>query len=111
YRIAVVFTKCEQPPASGYWQDMESFMGLNFPTVKTTLNKWRNNWGCSINCFFCSTFGTKGTPPKPNFKKQIGNSGGTYGVIDKPRVWRPLGLVAPLYWLATGKEDKQLRDI
>ncbi|MFM7370240.1 MAG: hypothetical protein ACKO2Z_21115, partial [Sphaerospermopsis kisseleviana] len=66
---------------------------------------------CSINCFFCSTFGTKGTPPKPNFKKQIGNSGGTYGVIDKPRVWRPLGLVAPLYWLATGKEDKQLRDI
>ncbi|MEA5578254.1 hypothetical protein [Anabaena sp. UHCC 0451] len=111
YRIAVVFTKCEQPPASGYWQNIDTFLGLKFPNVKTTLNKWRNNWGCSTNYFFCSTFGTKGTPPKPNFKKKNRDSGGTYGVIDKPGVWRPLGLVAPLYWLATGKEDNQLRDI
>ncbi|MBD2136047.1 hypothetical protein H6F32_00245 [Anabaena sp. FACHB-1237] len=109
YRIAVVFTKCEQPPASGYWQNIPTFMGLNFPTVKTTFTKWGNTWGCSINYFFCSTFGTKGTPPKPNFKKNK-NEKATYGVIDKPRIWRPLGLVAPLYWLATGKEDDQLRD-
>lgn len=111
YRIAVVFTKCEQPPASGYWQDIPGFMGLNFPTVQTTFNRWRNIWGCSINYFFCSTFGTKGTPPRPNFKKKSRDAGGTYGVIDKPGVWRPLGLVAPLYWLATGQEDHQLRDI
>ena len=111
YRIAVVFTKCEQPPASGYWQDIDTFMGLKFPNLKTTLNKWSNLWGCSTNYFFGSTFGTKGTPPRPNFKKKNRDSGGTYGVIDKPGVWRPLGLVAPLYWLATGKEDNQLRDI
>ncbi|MFM6139519.1 MAG: hypothetical protein ACKPCP_36180 [Sphaerospermopsis kisseleviana] len=111
YRIAVVFTKCEQPPASGYWPNIDTFLGLKFPNVKNTLNKWRNNWGCSTNYFFCSTFGTKGTPPRPNFKKKNRDAGGTYGVIDKPGVWRPLGLVAPLYWLATGKEDNQLRDI
>jgi hypothetical protein len=111
YRIAVVFTKCEQPPASGYWQNIDTFLGLKFPNVKTTLNKWRNNWGCSTNYFFCSTFGIKGTPPRPNFRKKSRDAGGTYGVIDKPGVWRPLGLVAPLYWLATGKEDNQLRDI
>lgn len=111
YRIAVVFTKSEQPPASGYWQDIESFIGLNFPNVQNTLTKWSNNWRCSTNYFFCSTFGTKGTPPRPNFKQKNRDAGGTYGVIDKPAVWRPLGLVAPLYWLATGKEDNQLRDI
>ncbi|MBD2345667.1 hypothetical protein [Anabaena subtropica] len=52
----------------------------------------------------------KGNSPQPNFKKQFRDDGGTYGVIANPSVWRPFGLVAPIYWLSTGKDDMRLRD-
>ncbi|HLP91202.1 MAG TPA: hypothetical protein VK184_21810 [Nostocaceae cyanobacterium] len=111
YRIAVVFTKCEQPDVWVHRQNINQFVSLKFPAIQTSLNKWRNRWGCGINYFFCSAFGTKGSTPQPNVKVINRDRGGTYGVIDKPLVWRPLGLVAPLYWLQTGQEDKRLKDI
>lgn len=109
YRIAVVFTKCEQAQLRSYWKDINNFVNWKFPAVQTVVNKWRTLWGCSTNYFFCSAFGTKGINPQPNFKINVRNKDGTYGVIDNPKVWRPLGLVAPLYWIQTGQEDPRLK--
>ncbi|NET60144.1 MAG: hypothetical protein F6K47_29570 [Symploca sp. SIO2E6] len=111
YRIAVVFAKCEQAGVWIYRQDAKKFIGLKFPATKGVLQQWRRLWGCQINYFFCSAFGTKGEPPRPNVRVLRRNRGGIDGVIDKPNLWKPMGLVAPLYWLQTGQEDARLRDL
>ncbi len=109
YRIAVVFTKCEQAQVRVYWKNINNFVDFKFPEIKTVINKWRSLWGCSTNYFFCSAVGTKGINPQPNFKITNRDKDGVYGVIDNPRVWRPLALVAPLYWIQTGQEDPRLK--
>jgi len=111
YRIAVVFSKCEQAPVWVYQKDIQKFANLKFSSTQEVLRRWRNLWGCQVNYFFCSAFGMKGTPPKPNVTVINKDKGGTCAVIENPSIWRPLGLVAPLYWLQTGKEDARLRDI
>lgn len=111
YRIAVVFNKAELTQVWIHRHQIDKFVNLKFPKTKATLQQWSKNWGCSVNYFFCSAFGMKGNPPQPNFKKISRDGGGTYGAIAKPSVWRPFGLVAPIYWLYTGKDDKRLRDL
>jgi GTPase SAR1 family protein len=110
YRIAVVFNKAELSQVWINRNQIDKFVNLRFPKTKATLQEWSRTWGCSVNYFFCSAFGMKGSPPQPNFKKQARDDGGTYGVIANPSVWRPFGLVAPIYWLYTGKDDQRLRD-
>ena len=46
----------------------------------------------------------KGNPPRPNVRMMQGGG----AVIDRPKFWRPFGLIAPIYWLYTGKEDSKL---
>jgi len=111
YRIAVVFSKSEQAVVWVHRKDIRKFANLRFSSTQAVLQKWSKTWGCSINYFFCSAFGTKGTPPAPNVRVINRDIGGTSAVIDRPNVWRPCGLVAPLYWLHTGQEDPRLRDI
>lgn len=111
YRIAVVFSKTEQGEAWVFRHDIQKFINLRFFKIHRILQKWSQKWGCPINYFFCSAFGTRGKPARPNFKRQSRDQGGTYGVIANPAVWRPFGLVAPIYWLYTGKDDRRLREI
>ncbi|MGB3204168.1 MAG: hypothetical protein WBB28_04205 [Crinalium sp.] len=111
YRVAVVFTKAEQSQVWINRHDINEFVERKFPKTKAILQKWSNDWKCPINYFFCSAFGMKGKPPNPNVKVQARDKGGTYGVIANPKVWRPFGLVAPIYWLHTGKDDQRLRKI
>ncbi|NJR73009.1 MAG: hypothetical protein HC773_03495 [Scytonema sp. CRU_2_7] len=111
YRIATVFSKAEQAQVWIHRHDMKKFVNLRFPQTKETLKIWSKTWGCSVNYFFCSSFGMKGNPPSPNVKVQARDSGGTYGVIANPSVWRPFGLFAPIFWLHTGKDDRRLREI
>ncbi|NJO65873.1 MAG: hypothetical protein HC836_49730 [Richelia sp. RM2_1_2] len=111
YRIAVVFSKTEQGEAWVFRHDLQQFINLRFFKTHKVLQKWAKKWGCSINYFFCSAFGTRGKPARPNFKMRSRDEGGTYGVIANPAVWRPFGLVAPIYWLYTGKDDQRLREI
>lgn len=111
YRIAVVFSKAEQAQVWIHRYEMQKFINLKFPQTKDTLQAWSDNWGCKVNYFFCSAFGMKGSPPNPNVKVQERDSGGTYAVLAKPSLWRPFGLVAPIYWLHTGKDDQRLRRI
>lgn len=110
YRIAIVFNKAELNHVWIYRHQIDKFVNLKFPKTKATLQEWSRTWGCPVNYFFCSAFGMKGNPPQPNFKKQSRDSAGTSGVIANPSVWRPFGLVAPIYWLYTGKDDQRLRD-
>jgi hypothetical protein len=111
YRIAVVFTKCEQSSIWIHRNDFQKFASLKFPMTQKVLASWSDLWKCDVNYFFCSAFGTKGIPPQPNFKLVRKDRDGVNGVIDKPAIWRPLGLIAPLYWLHTGHEDSRLRNL
>lgn len=111
YKIAIAFAKADQARIWVNRDDIERFVNLNFFQTKRTLEKWSKNWRCKINYFCCSAFGMKGQPPKPNVRVESRNRQGTSAVIDKPEVWRPFGLIAPLYWLYTGQEDRRLREI
>ncbi len=111
YRIAVAFSKAEQARVFGYRHDLTRFMALQFPKTRDSVQKWRKDWGCSVNFFFCSAFGMKGNPPRPNVKVEARHQGVISAVIDRPQFWRPFGLVAPLYWLNTGIDEPTLRQI
>ncbi|MEW6498115.1 MAG: hypothetical protein AB1589_37285 [Cyanobacteriota bacterium] len=111
YRIAVVFSKAEQAKVWIHRYNVQKFVNLNFRQTQETLQKWSRDWGCPVNYFLCSAFGMKGKPPTPNVHVETRDREGTFGVIDKPQVWRPFGLVAPIYWLHTGQDDQRLRKI
>lgn len=111
YRIAVAFTKAEQAEVWVYRHNIKEFINLHFPQMQSTLSAWAKIWGCPVNHFFCSAFGMKGYPPQPNIKAQNRDNSGVSGIIANPSVWRPFGLVAPIYWLHTGKDNQKLRDI
>jgi hypothetical protein len=110
-RLAVVFSKAEEAQVWIYRRDLPGFMNRKFPLSTEVLVKWQKEWRCSINYFFCSAFGTMGKPPQPNTRPKNHSQGGTSAVIKRPDAWRPLGLVAPIYWLYTGKDDQRLRKL
>ena len=109
FRLAIVFTKAETAWASR--ENVEQYMGLKFPQSKQIFTQWQKTWNCSISYFFCSAFGMKGTPPRPNITVIRRDQDGVKAVIASPDIWQPWGLVAPLYWLQTGKIDPKLREI
>ncbi|MEL4896858.1 hypothetical protein P9B04_15600, partial [Crocosphaera sp. Alani8] len=111
YRLAVVFTKSEQPQIWVHRRNIKRFMGLKFPRTYQVLKEWSVEWNSPINYFFCSAFGMKGDPPTPNVKVTSRENGITLGIIARKEVWRPFGLVAPIYWLYTGKDLPELREI
>ncbi|GAB1543735.1 hypothetical protein NUACC21_64110 [Scytonema sp. NUACC21] len=111
FRLAVVFSKAEQSQVWLHRQNVKQFVSLHFPQMQMVLEKWSKTWKCGVNYFFCSAFGMKGYPPQPNVKVETRDSSGTYGIIANPSVWQPFGLVAPIYWLYTGKDDQRLRNI
>lgn len=110
-RLAVVFSKAEEAQVWIYRRDLPGFMNRKFPLSTEVLLKWKKEWRCSINYFFCSAFGTMGKPPQPNTLPKDLVQGGTSAVIKRPDAWRPLGLVAPIYWLYTSKDDQRLRKL
>jgi hypothetical protein len=110
-RIAIAFSKVENAQVWIYRQDIQGFMNRRFFQSTQALARWKKEWGCSMNYFFCSAFGTIGSPPEPNTRAIIIDRGATCAGIKRPEFWRPLGLVAPIYWLYTGKDDKRLRKL
>lgn len=111
YRIALGFAKAEQARVWIHRHDIQKFINLRFPKTRDSLQKWGKDWGCPVNHFFCSAFGMKGTPPKPNVRVEQRERGTVSAVIDRPQFWRPFGLISPLYWLHTGKDNPKLRQI
>lgn len=115
YRTAVVFSKAEQAQVWIHRHDIPKFMRLKFNQTYQTLERWSKEWQCPINYFLCSAFGMKvdrqGAPPTPNVKVTSRENGVTLGVINRPEDWQPFGLVAPIYWLYTGKDNPKLREM
>ncbi|MGL4501821.1 MAG: caspase family protein [Planktothrix sp.] len=105
YRIAIVFSKFDQSEMWNSRNQLQKFIYLKFPRTQNVFNNWCKNWGITVNYFACSAFGMFGEPPRPNV---IGES---YGYLANLEQWKPFGLIAPIYWLCTGKTDFWSRDI
>lgn len=108
YRIAVVFSKFDQPQAYKYLNDLDRFSSLKFFHVKSSLTKWSKSWNCSIEYFACSVYGMIGDSPIANATLNHTVDWGTSANLQEPNNWQPFGLISPIYWLLTGKRDKRL---
>ena len=108
-RIALVLNKCEQ---SDLWvnRDKPAFLAsARFPQVCRKLQSWQQMGGGEIEFFTASAFGMLGSKyPEPNVNLLSRNRGGVTEVIKNPKLWRPFGLVAPIYWLCTGSSHPEL---
>jgi hypothetical protein len=108
-RIALVLNKCEQ---SDLWvnRDKPGFLAsARFPQVCRKLQSWQQMGGGDIEFFTASAFGMLGNKyPEPNVNLLNRSRGGVRAVIKNPKLWRPFGLVAPIYWLAKGSRHPQL---
>lgn len=108
-RVAFTVTKCEQ---SELWvnHDKPTFLASKrFPQTYKTLKTWQMDGSGIFDCFSTSAFGMVGTRyPKPNAKRLDRQRSGVTSVIEDPKRWRPFGLVAPIYWLSTGKQHPEL---
>ncbi|MEH1798989.1 MAG: hypothetical protein V7L13_07425 [Nostoc sp.] len=111
YRIALMFSKAEQPQVWNYQNEIPNFVKLKFPKTQQALQNWRRVWGCQVSTFFSSAFGMMGNPPQPNVRVIQNDGRGTSAVIARPKFWKPFGLVAPIYWLHTGQSDERLQQI
>jgi len=108
-RVAFAVTKCEQ---SELWVNHEKptfLASKRFPQTYKTLEAWQKDGSGAFDCFATSAFGMVGTKyPKPNAKRLSRERGGVTSIIEDPKRWRPFGLVAPIYWLSTGKRQPEL---
>ncbi|MBE9238854.1 GTPase domain-containing protein [Anabaena aphanizomenioides LEGE 00250] len=108
-RIALVLNKCEQ---SDLWvnRDKPGFLAsARFPQVCRKLQAWQQMGGGEIEFFTASAFGMLGNKyPEPNVNLLNRSRGGVRAVIKNPKLWRPFGLVAPIYWLAKGSRHPEL---
>ena len=93
YRIAVMFSHFDL-----------QFVDLKFPHTKLALQIWSNNWNCAVAYFAYSAFGMIGDTSQANCQ-------GRYQGIKNPKIWKPFGLIAPIYWLLTGRYDQTLLEL
>jgi len=107
-RIAVALNKCELPELWVNRHEAKELIKRRFPLTSQKLMRWDNNVR-QVDFFTISAFGTLGKEfPEPNTTILKRDRGGTSCVIRKPKLWRPFGLVAPIYWLCTGKRHTTL---
>ncbi|MBD2604789.1 hypothetical protein H6G81_09685 [Scytonema hofmannii FACHB-248] len=111
FRIAIVFSKFEQPEIWIHRDNLENFLSTRFPKTRAAFQKWNKDWGCSTAYFACSAFGIVGNPPQANVKLVSRTERGINAIIAEPKAWKPFGIFAPIYWLHTGKDDPRLREI
>ena len=108
YRVAVVISKAELPQLWGSLDNLSDFMSRKFPYTQRALTSWKNQWGCQIEYFSCSAFGWMGIRKEPNVKGIDRGVQGTKAIIADPAVWKPAGLVQPIFWLKTGYRHRKL---
>ena len=107
-RIALVLSKCEQ---SELWVNRHRprKVAARFPKLSAQLETWSKFGGGTVEYFTSSAFGIVGQQyPEPNSKRLIRSRDGTNSVIKNSKLWRPFGLVSPIYWLCTGKRHSEL---
>jgi adenylate kinase family enzyme len=109
-RIALILTKAEYGEIFTTRNDSPSTtVSQRFPQVYKRLEAWQNSKAGKVNYFRASAFGTLGNrSPEPNSKITSRTAKGTIAAIRNPRLWKPFGLVSPLYWLCTGERHPDL---
>ncbi|MDY7008300.1 MAG: hypothetical protein SWX82_31335 [Cyanobacteriota bacterium] len=107
-RIALVLSKCEQ---SELWvnRHQPKKVASRFPKLSAQLETWSQSSAGTVEYFTTSAFGVLGQHyPEPNSMRLKRTRHGTTSIIKKPKLWRPFGLVSPIYWLCTGQRHSEL---
>ncbi|MBR8831731.1 MAG: hypothetical protein N5P05_002676 [Chroococcopsis gigantea SAG 12.99] len=108
-RIAVTLNKCDQPQLWVSRHQPRELAARRFPLMVKKLEYWSNGGGGGVDYFTASAFGMMGNiDPEPNSKIIKRDKSGTTCVIKEPKLWRPFGLVSPIYWLCTGQRHQDL---
>ena len=108
-RIALVLSKCEQSELWVSRHQPKQLAARRFRQLSQKLEVWSAQGGGSVNYFAASAFGVLGKQfPEPNSQQIRRSRDGTTSIIKRPKLWRPFGLVSPIYWLCTGERHSQL---
>jgi hypothetical protein len=109
-RIAMILTKAEQAELLvNRNQKPQLIAERRFPQLYQKLQSHNGKGSFRVEYFLSSAFGTIGNQTlEANSKIIKRDKGGTSAVIKNPKLWRPFGLVSPLYWLCTGNRHKDL---
>lgn len=109
-RIAVILTKAEHGEVFATRDRPANItVSRRFAQVYQTLQLWHDSKAGKIEFFTASAFGTLGNQYlEPNSTIIRRGAEGTTAVIKTPKLWRPFGLISPLYWLCTGERHPDL---
>ncbi|MGK7876137.1 MAG: hypothetical protein AB4426_23420 [Xenococcaceae cyanobacterium] len=109
-RLAVVMTKCERGEIwPGRLYPDEDLFAVRLPETYHHLTKKFPPKTNRLKFFACSSFGvlsdrTENFDPRPNrYVSDDGSSPDKTAYLRNSGKWNPFGLIAPLYWLSTGK--------
>ncbi len=106
--IAAVFTKCDYPELYINRHHPEDIAWIRFPKTYRILDIWQGKGLGKVEYFCTSAFGMIKT--KSYIEQNCVNINDYNGGIKEPKLWKPFGLVSPLYWLSTGKKYSALDD-
>ena len=108
-RIALVLSKCELADLWINRQKPKYVAQARFRETCRKLEFWERGGSGNIDYFAVSAFGVLGNRfPRPNSIQIERDRGGVSSVLEEPKMWRPFGLVSPIYWLCTGKRNQEL---
>lgn len=106
FRIAVVMSKCERGELwSGRIEPEIDIFKAHLPETKSILEKSINP--NNFKFYALSSFGVldRHRDPRPNRIDDQGTDD-EFSILREPDAWEPYNLIAPLYWLSTGKNMK-----
>lgn len=103
-RIALGLTKCEdlQIYVERKNKGSEGLIKRYFPKTLNALRMACYNRKIELGYFSMSAFGMRGTTLEENVIMKPNSLGKKVACVRFPKIWKPFGLFAPLYWLATG---------
>ena len=104
-RLAVAMSKCERGELwSGRLDPEVDLFDVHLPKTKATLRA--KIPAKNLRFYAISTFGVlRRNDPRPNRVDEMGTDGRN-SVLREANHWKPYGMIAPLYWLSTGKRMK-----
>ena len=98
-RIALVFTKCEQPEIISFVQQPQALAIQFFPQVHQSLETWEKIGLGNYKYFCTSAVGLTENKQQPNVTTSITQK---VRVLRQAQSWKPFGTFAPLEWLCSG---------
>jgi hypothetical protein len=103
FRVAVAMSKCERGELwAGRLEPEIDIFETYLPQTTAILRDEKKIPKENLKFYAISTFGVLGrNDPRPNRTNMLGKQ--VQSVLRDPPKWQPYNLIAPLYWLSTGK--------